>query len=120
MSFEDNSTIEFINNRVVCKGGAIDAVRSHISFEDSSTTKFSNNRAFIGGAIHSQFGHLSFEDSSTTTFSNNNALSDYNAILTITFGYIIFNDNSIVSFINSKETIGGIVYPISTLTNAEK
>ena len=119
VSFEDNSTIEFINNRGVYRGGAIFAVRSHISFEDSSTTKFSNNKGFLGGAIHSQFGHLFFEDSSTTTFSNNNALSDNNAILTRTFGYIIFNDNSIVSFISNKETIGGIVYPISTLANAK-
>ena len=94
MSFEDNSTTEFINNRADYRGGPIFAVRSHISFEDSSTT----------------------------TFSNNNALGDNNAILTRTFGYIIFNDNSAccLFIISNKETIGGIVYPISTLAIMQK
>ena len=85
-----------------------------ISFEDNSTATFSNNKAEQGGAIYSCSGNMSFTDNSTTVFRNNIARVTGGAIFVINYfslinkeehndlyGNIFFKGNSITVFSNN-------------------
>ena len=112
MSFKDNSTTEFSNNRAGYSGGAISTYdNSHLSFKHNSTTEFSNNRAdYDGGAILAGIiSHVSFEDNSTTEFNNNRA--DYGgAISGYNNSHVLFEDHSTTEFSNNRAVyVGGAI-----------
>ena len=71
VSFEDNSSTKFSNNKV---GGVILNYSNTSSFENISTTvtAFSDDNTGMGGAIYSYYSStVSFEDNSVTVFSYN-------------------------------------------------
>ena len=86
VSFMDNVTINFINNKAEKNGGAIALLNKfNITFEKAKIT-FSNNTAGYGGAILSELsegGNINFnmQTSGTITFDNNTALTRGNSML---------------------------------------
>ena len=86
VSFMDNATINFTNNKAEKNGGAIALLNKfNITFEKAKTI-FSNNIASYGGAILSELsegGNINFnmQRSSRITFDNNAALIRGNSML---------------------------------------
>ena len=106
VSFQMNSSIEFINN-IADKGGAIFSIEnSHISFQRNSSTVFVNNNADNGGGIYSYYSKISFQENSSTVFSGNNA-GDGGAIFSGDNSSISFNGYSTSEFRNNAANYGG-------------
>ena len=115
MSFYENSTVKFYNNRAALRGGAIHSFHySHFTFQGNSCVSFINNTARFGGAIHAHTNsRASFDDFSTITFTENTADENGGALTGVLYSSVSFTGNSTIIFQNNKATNeGGAVHCI--------
>ena len=101
ISFEGNSTTEFSNNTVDGGGAMFSSDNSYISLEGNCTTKFSHNTANYGGAIHSEDNCSISFEGNSVTGFSNNTADLGGAILCFNNAYIYFEGNSTTMFSNN-------------------
>ncbi|XP_065896048.1 probable outer membrane protein pmp20 [Dysidea avara] len=108
ISFHENSTVKFYNNRAVQYGGAVHNVDySHVIFYGNSFVSFVNNAAKYGGAIHVYFdSRVLFDNFSTTAFVENTANKTGGALGGFDYSNILFMGNSKIIFKLNKATTG--------------
>ena len=113
ISFEENSTILFINNTADFGAAILSLNNSVIIYKDRSRVMFNNNTAHSCGALTSAlFSRIIYSDSCEVIY-NANAVSftlatndrSAGAICTLQTVDVLFSGNSVVKFINN--TAGG-------------
>ena len=113
MSFGENCTVTFTGNHAIddFHGGAVFAVKSHITFHGYSKVIFSNNHAGSGGAIMLWDNSvITFNENSNITFLGNNAKHYAGAVFVRSKSVMSFNETSTVSFTKNAGQYGGSVF----------
>ena len=103
VTFLDNSSVIFINNRAD-RGGAILINESNFIIGEYSTVTFHNNFAWYssGGAfVCSNSSNIVIKDNSNVTFNSNKAIRNGGAMFLNNLCKITFKDNSTATFINN-------------------
>ena len=111
--FEENSEVTFDSNLAQrLDGGAIHLDNCIVTFKGSCTTIFDSNKAPKGGAILSTSrSTVLFSGYSTVIFNNNEAFTSAGAIYGDTDNNIVLENNTKVSFTNSRANHdGGAVF----------
>jgi len=109
VSFHENTTVEFYNNRAVEYGGGLHSINySNIIYHGNSLVSFINNTAKYGGAIHAHIkSKVSFDDFSIVEFTENSANENGGALGGYVNSNISFMGNSKVIFVKNKATNKG-------------
>ena len=109
ITFSDNSSVTFINNRAD-RGGAVLIDESKVIIEDHSTVIFYNNFAWYssGGAlVCSNNSNIVIKNNSNVTFYSNMASGSGGAIYSNSLCKITFKGNSTSAFINNTARDNG-------------
>ena len=108
ITLEKFANVTFENNSASSAGGAIHLrINSDITFKDNSTALFINNRASDGGAINMNCKQLCcrFGGNSSITFCDNNAL--YGGAMYTEYSEISFEGDAQIVFLRNKAVNNG-------------
>ena len=108
VTFDDDSTVTFLNNKADDCGGAMLAVESNITFNRNANVNFiSNQGKSYGGALCILNTNIIFTGNSITIFENNQGAHEGGAMSVDKNSNITFERSSVVIFNGNKGYIGG-------------
>ena len=108
VTFDDDSTVTFLNNKADDCGGAVLAVESNITFNRNAKVNFiSNQGKSYGGALCILNTNIIFTGNSITIFENNQGVHEGGAMSVDKNSNITFERSSVVIFNSNKGYIGG-------------